>query len=540
MDILSKLAEAWSTTKKQNDDAEGGLPPALLASMRAPAGKLEKDMKFGGAEIQIPREPAPSPTPAPQEPAIQDMPATEIQAEAPQGRESKYTMLNRIHAMMSANKDELAPSPERVQSLNDDIAGLREKAGRIGGRGSIDLSDFESKIAGAEKNPEWNQSDYMKAALIAILPTLAGGIAGGLGGAAAGAAGGQKGIEFGLKSAEDKRSRRVDGAHKNASNRINAYKAETEAAGKEIRTLADLVKLDIEMNGKLSKPLAEYIQKMAPQYTQAEIETYGNEIRDEGTTSRSIMEGDRKSLEGGLDRDANKSRYDADRIAKRDAADADRRLREDTADADRISREKMGKLANATKAQVAKAKGAGAGKPPNGEQKSYANFANLMDEADIESEQYWKTGSFDATDKSGFVDMLIPDRYRTATQTPDSQAYEHAKRKFVQAKLRKESGAAISTPEFEQEMVKAFPIPNDSPQTIEMKRQYRKSAIAGFRAAAGDEALNNISRQKGDQLRLDPVIERYAKQFNLSYGVAKDLLVKKRGYKPKESVPFKE
>ena len=62
-------------------------------------------------------------------------------------------------------------------------------------------------------------------------------------------------------------------------------------------------------------------------------------------------------------------------------------------------------------------------------------------------------------------------------QSGDRQAFEQAKRNFVTAVLRRESGAAISPTEFATEELKYFPQPGDRPSTITQKEKARNTAI---------------------------------------------------------------
>ncbi|MBN3848141.1 hypothetical protein G3N58_15070 [Paraburkholderia sp. Ac-20342] len=79
----------------------------------------------------------------------------------------------------------------------------------------------------------------------------------------------------------------------------------------------------------------------------------------------------------------------------------------------------------------------------------------------------------------------------TATNVFNSdqqQSYDQAKRNFISAVLRKESGAAISQDEFANEDKKYFPQANDTPATIEQKARARDLAIEGLKAQAGSGA----------------------------------------------------
>lgn len=65
------------------------------------------------------------------------------------------------------------------------------------------------------------------------------------------------------------------------------------------------------------------------------------------------------------------------------------------------------------------------------------------------------------------------------------QMAEQAQRDFVNAVLRRESGAVISPSEFDNAKKQYFPQPGDTPEVIEQKRRNRLNAINGIARAAG-------------------------------------------------------
>jgi hypothetical protein len=81
--------------------------------------------------------------------------------------------------------------------------------------------------------------------------------------------------------------------------------------------------------------------------------------------------------------------------------------------------------------------------------------------------------------------------------TQEQQQVEQAQRDFVNAVLRKESGAVINPGEFANAIKQYFPAPGDDAKVKEQKRQNRAIAIAGLRTMAGpggssiDQALAN-------------------------------------------------
>ncbi len=80
---------------------------------------------------------------------------------------------------------------------------------------------------------------------------------------------------------------------------------------------------------------------------------------------------------------------------------------------------------------------------------------------------------------------LIPLGLGNFLRDPEFQKFDQARRDFVNAVLRRESGAVISEQEFANADQQYFPVPGDSPEVIAQKRQNRINAIAGVRAGAG-------------------------------------------------------
>ena len=69
-----------------------------------------------------------------------------------------------------------------------------------------------------------------------------------------------------------------------------------------------------------------------------------------------------------------------------------------------------------------------------------------------------------------------------------SDAYKKvdaAKRDFINAQLRRESGAAIGQSEFDSAELQYFPQPNDSPELVEQKRLLRQRVIEGMKRDSG-------------------------------------------------------
>lgn len=71
-------------------------------------------------------------------------------------------------------------------------------------------------------------------------------------------------------------------------------------------------------------------------------------------------------------------------------------------------------------------------------------------------------------------------------QTEQGRLYNQAQRAFTEARLRKESGAAIPESEFNNDRQTYFAQPGDSPTTIQQKREARQTLLNGMKFASGN------------------------------------------------------
>jgi len=70
-------------------------------------------------------------------------------------------------------------------------------------------------------------------------------------------------------------------------------------------------------------------------------------------------------------------------------------------------------------------------------------------------------------------------------QTPEQRMYRQAQRSFTEARLRKESGAAIPPHEYENDSKTYFAQPGDDPLTIAQKRLLRAGVLEGLGYSSG-------------------------------------------------------
>lgn len=145
-----------------------------------------------------------------------------------------------------------------------------------------------------------------------------------------------------------------------------------------------------------------------------------------------------------------------------------------------------------TKAQAA-GMGVTPSKPPTAAQETTALYANRL-------EQSGKI--MDALDS--YVATANPLKYSAQSQLPDVanalksanfQSVEQAQRNFVNATLRRESGAVISPSEFDNARKQYFPLPGDKPETVAQKKANRDLLVQGFISGSGS-AYNPIAETK--------------------------------------------
>lgn len=82
----------------------------------------------------------------------------------------------------------------------------------------------------------------------------------------------------------------------------------------------------------------------------------------------------------------------------------------------------------------------------------------------------------------------------------NDQKVEQAQRNFINAVLRRESGAVVSKEEFANARQQYFPQPGDDTGVIEQKKQNRLNAISGLKRAAGPAAYSaaDVNASKED------------------------------------------
>lgn len=121
-------------------------------------------------------------------------------------------------------------------------------------------------------------------------------------------------------------------------------------------------------------------------------------------------------------------------------------------------------------------------KPQTESQSKDSGYANRMFRAEGILRDPAITDAAMSLKQRGFNSIPVAGNYLTS---PEFQKYDQAKRDFVNAVLRRESGAAISDSEFANAEKQYFPQPGDTKERIAEKQRNRQDTLAGIAGGGG-------------------------------------------------------
>lgn len=130
-------------------------------------------------------------------------------------------------------------------------------------------------------------------------------------------------------------------------------------------------------------------------------------------------------------------------------------------------------------------------KVPTADQASSATYAFRMQSTHDKLMKMQDEG-FDPASIAG---LWYKRNWNNLIKDPTARQYAANKRNFINAVLRKESGAAIAPSEFLSADIQYFPQVGDDANTVLEKDDARLRTIAGMRSAAGDIAYQNVEEQ---------------------------------------------
>ncbi len=132
-----------------------------------------------------------------------------------------------------------------------------------------------------------------------------------------------------------------------------------------------------------------------------------------------------------------------------------------------------------------------------------ATFAERVEQSEKVFNELSSQG-FDRSSLGSMAQSYLPN----ALKSEALKRQDQAERNFVNAILRRESGASINQPEFQSAEVQYFDREGDTPQVKEQKRQNRLTALAGLKAEAGEKAISQIRQaQPQSQVSQQPAFD---------------------------------
>jgi hypothetical protein len=148
--------------------------------------------------------------------------------------------------------------------------------------------------------------------------------------------------------------------------------------------------------------------------------------------------------------------------------------------------------------------GASEPKPPNQYQSETGNYATRVEQAEptisavSDSIAGMSLPKFQLQTESWFA--------RPTFQSPEVQQYMQSARNFINAVLRRESGATIQPSEFAEAKQQYLPVPGDTAEALALKKANRDLVISNFKRSAGPAyqpppSLGGASAKVGDRRR---------------------------------------
>lgn len=133
-------------------------------------------------------------------------------------------------------------------------------------------------------------------------------------------------------------------------------------------------------------------------------------------------------------------------------------------------------------------------KPATQEQLKIAGYKDRL----LESDQIINRLGDRFTGAGSYLSGLVPNILKSS----DRQSFDQAQRNFINAVLRRESGAAISDDEFDNARMQYFPQPGDTQQTLQQKANNRRTVINSFARESSAVQSQYVVAPDGSEIEL--------------------------------------
>lgn len=144
-----------------------------------------------------------------------------------------------------------------------------------------------------------------------------------------------------------------------------------------------------------------------------------------------------------------------------------------------------------------------ADKPPTVDQSSNAGFAGRVKQS---------MGELDSLEKAisgtGYLESQYQRNVPNPLKSSEFQQQERAERAFINANLRRESGAAIAPHEFESYRKEFLPVPGDKTEVLERKKKARETALQGLVLGAGSALSEDFLKKAAPYQSINPGVTK--------------------------------
>lgn len=280
------------------------------------------------------------------------------------------------------------------------------------------------------------------------------------------------------QAAEDRRIKLLTDPNLEEASPTGAYRGTVDVGGKKLGILPPEVVAGRRKTAEKEAELASWMD--VPQVLQqkyglqpkAPHQTIDNVIR--------IMEAEGRAQEAAA--------------LRREIADKDAQLRRDLANQADATRRDLSAASNQTRREISE--NARENKPPTAAQSTVATYAARLKKSNEILEKISQSFGERSWNKA------MPD-WASFLRTDAGQSFDQAERDFINATLRRESGAVINPDEFRNARQQYIDQPGDSPDVRAQKRNNRLIIQESFKRAAGkayedpDELLRSAGVNPG-------------------------------------------
>jgi hypothetical protein len=262
-----------------------------------------------------------SPTPAPESATVIQFPSIPVANGKSAPRISPVDVITaaekdgrNLGDLPAEQKKVLAEYEAKVGAQGNDV---RKRVSEL--FGSVEPPNLEDLRSDLNAKEEWSKDELVKAALMATLPAVVGGLFGGLAGASGASKGGLVGVEMMTRGKAEEAKRKRENAGSEAKRRIDLFKMQNDAAYKRANILMNRANAEMLTLGKITDTTSQLMKYYygidADQLFQAPLkEAQVQKMAAEATQMDRRMDIEEKKADLSMQQMAARTQYLADQI----------------------------------------------------------------------------------------------------------------------------------------------------------------------------------------------------------------------------------